>query len=660
MITQESIDKIFETARIEEVIGDFITLKKSGSNYKGLSPFSNERTPSFMVSPAKQIFKDFSSGKGGNVVSFLMEHEHYTYPEALKFLAKRYNIEIEETGQTDEEKQKRSVRESLFLVNEFANRYFIDQLWKSEEGKNIGLSYFKERGFTDEIIEAFQLGYSPEEWEALANAAKKDNYQLEFLTQAGLIIEKSGRYFDRFRGRVMFPILSHTGRVLGFGGRTLKKDLKAAKYLNSPESEIYHKSKTLYGIFQAKNELSKQDNCLLVEGYTDVISLHQAGVKNVVASSGTALTKDQINLIKRYTQNITILYDGDPAGIKASLRGIDLVLEEGMNVRVLLFPEGEDPDSYSRKVSSAELKSYIDEEKRDFLRFKAGLLLKEAGENPLERSKAAREMVESIARIPDTLERNAYVQECASILKMEERVLFAELAQIRSNLVNKEEKERKREEQKQARLQVVEKDEKQQETPAGQSPTTELGRTAHYEQEKAIIWLLLNHPDKRYNFDEPEPEEDEEIPDETVAEYILMELEEDELRFQNPVFAKIHEALLKQYNETGQVHDAGFFIRAEDKAVVETVADLVTQKYHLHDWGKRKVFLPEEDYFVRNYTIQAVLRYREKRIGDLIKGIQDKVKAGQVTGDEMFKKLESLSRLNGLRIEINQVLNRVL
>lgn len=662
MITQESIDKIFETARIEEVIGDFITLKKSGSNYKGLSPFSNERTPSFMVSPAKQIFKDFSSGKGGNVVSFLMEHEHYTYPEALRFLAKRYNIEIEETGQSDEEKQKRSVRESLFLVNEFANRYFTDQLWGSEEGRNIGLSYFRERGFTDETIKNFQLGYSPEEWEALANAAKKENYQLEYLTQAGLIIDKSGRHFDRFRGRVMFPILSHTGRVLGFGGRILKKDPKAAKYLNSPESEIYHKSKTLYGIFQAKNELSKADNCLLVEGYTDVISLHQAGVKNVVASSGTALTKDQINLVKRYTHNITILYDGDPAGLKASLRGIDLVLEEGMNVMVLLFPEGEDPDSYSHSVSSAELKAFIEEEKQDFLRFKAGLLLREAGDNPLERSKAAREMVESIARIPDALQRNAYVQECASILKMEERILFTELAQIRKNILNKEEKERKRQEQKEARLQVVEQgQEEPAKTQESQSATTELSRTAHFEQEKALCWLLLNYPQHLFCFDDDQEELDEdEREEESVAEYILAELMEDELSFLNPVFNKILQAFTEYYNEHGEVPEAGHFIRNEDKTVVSTVADLVTEKYHLHNWRLRKVFLPEKDYFVRSFTIEAVLRYREKRIADLIGEIQTKVKQGGLEENEMRQQLESLGRLNVLRIEINQDLNRVL
>lgn len=660
MITKQTIDKIFETARIEEVIGDFVTLKKSGSNYKGLSPFSNERTPSFMVSPAKQIFKDFSSGKGGSVVSFLMEHEHYTYPEALKYLARKYNIEIEETAQSDQEKEKRSERESLFLVNEFANRFFQDQLWKTEEGKTIGLSYFRERGFTEESIHTFQLGYSPEAWEAFTQKAQEESYQLEYLVKTGLTTEKGSRHSDRFRGRVMFPILSHTGRVLGFGGRTLQKDAKIAKYLNSPESEIYHKSKTLYGLFQAKNELSREDNCLLVEGYTDVISLYQAGVKNAVASSGTSLTKEQITLIKRYTQNITMLYDGDPAGIKASLRGIDMILEEGLNVQVLLFPEGDDPDSFSKKVSPAELKEYLADEKQDFLRFKASLLLREAGNNPLEKSKAAREIVESIAIIPDALQRNAYVQECASVLQMDERILFSELAQVRKNLTARQEKEKRRDEQAAARLEVVETPEQ---TNSGQG---QLHDTRHYEQEKALCWLLLNFGELRFAFHESEEDgpsdedQETEIPEEeSVAEYIITELATDGIEFIHPVFRQILKTLTETYDSQGIILKADHFIRQQKPEMINCVVDLVTEKHELHNWQSRKIYVPEKNSFVKNYTLQAVLRYKEKRIGDIIRDIQLKLKHSEDAAAELPRQIETLNKLNQLRVEINRELNRV-
>lgn len=649
MISNETIDKIFETARIEEVIADFVTLKKAGSSYKGLSPFVNEKTPSFIVSPSKQIYKDFSSGKGGNVVSFLMEHEHYSYPEALKWLAERYNIQVEETGQTDEQRQKRSEKESLYLVNEYANRYFQDQLWNTETGKNIGLSYFKERGFTEEIIKEFQLGYSQDDYEAFTKAAQKESYSLEYLVKTGLTKEGNGRTTDRFRGRVMFPILSHTGRVLGFGGRTLLKEAKIAKYLNSPESEIYHKSKTLYGIYQAKNELSKQDNCLLVEGYTDVISLNQAGVKNVVASSGTSLTRDQIVLIKRYTQNVTILYDGDSAGIKASLRGIDMILEEGLNVQVLLFPDGEDPDSYSRKVSSVELKEYINDEKQDFLRFKAALLLKEAGNNPLEKSKAAKEIVESIAIIPDALQRNAYVQECASVLQMEERILFTELAQVRKNVEVRQEKEEKREQQAAARLQVVED---------GPEPSV-IDRSAipHYEQEKSLCWLLLNFGQNVCTFHEDE--EEEEPIEESVAEFIVEELAMDQITFRHPDFNQILEGFTKGINEREEVINADHFIRQEGSQVVHTVVDLITEKHELHDWKRQKIFLPEKDAFVGSFTTQAVLRYKANRVDDLIKEIQMQLKDKSLPIEVKINKLETSLKLTQLRSQINTKLKRV-
>ena len=386
LISRQTIDAVFEASRVEEVIGDFVQLKKSGSNFKGLSPFTDERSPSFMVSPVKQIWKDFSSGKGGTAVSFLMEHEHFTYPEAIRYLAKKYNIEIEETEQTDEEKAAVDVRESMFLVNTFAAEYFEKKLNKSEEGRTIALSYFIERGFTPETIKVFQLGYSPDTWQAFTDKALDKGYKLEFLEQTGLTIIKEDKKFDRFKGRVMFPIHSLSGRVLGFGGRILGNSKSAAKYLNSPESAVYSKSKVLYGIYFAKQQIAKEDNCYLVEGYTDVIQMHQRGITNVVASSGTALTPDQIRLINRLTNNITVLFDGDAAGARAAMRGIDLILEQGMNVKVCSFPDGEDPDSFAKKHPKAVIETYLQENAKDFITYKANLLVAEAQNDPVKKS----------------------------------------------------------------------------------------------------------------------------------------------------------------------------------------------------------------------------------------------------------------------------------
>jgi len=430
MISRSTIDRVFETARVEEVIGEFVQLKKAGSNFKGLSPFVDEKSPSFMVSPVKQIWKDFSTGKGGNAISFLMEHEHYTYPEAIKWLAKKYNIEIEETEQSSEEKAQMNERESMFLVSTYAKDYFHDIMLNSNKGKAIGLSYFKERGFRDDIIKTFELGYCLDEWDAFTKAALAKGYDLKYLASTGLTIVKENRQFDRFKGRVLFPIHSMSGRILGFGGRILTADKKAAKYLNSPESDIYYKSKILYGLFQAKKEIAKQDNCYLVEGYTDVISFHQSGIENVVASSGTALTSDQIRLVNRLTKNITVLFDGDAAGIRASIRGIDLILEQGMNVKVVQFPDGEDPDSFAKSHSNEELKKYLEDSAQDFINFKVSLLLKDSNNDPIKKAGVIRDIVMSISKIPDGIQREVYVQECARIMDISERVLFSELAQI--------------------------------------------------------------------------------------------------------------------------------------------------------------------------------------------------------------------------------------
>ncbi|NND88079.1 MAG: DNA primase, partial [Flavobacteriaceae bacterium] len=476
MISRTTIDNVFETARVEEVIGDFVQLKKSGSNFKGLSPFSDERTPSFMVSPVKQIWKDFSSGKGGNVVAFLMEHEHFSYPEAIRYLARKYGIEIEETEQTNEEKEQASERESLYLVSEYAKKYFHQTLLKTEQGKAIGLSYFKERGFTPETIETFELGYSPDVWDAFTSEAIKKGYQLKFLEKTGLTIVKEEKQFDRFRGRVMFPIRSMSGRTLGFGGRILTSTKKAAKYLNSPESDIYHKSKVLYGIFHAKQSIAKEDNCYLVEGYTDVIQLHQRGIKNVVSSSGTALTSDQIRLINRLTKNITVLFDGDAAGLRASLRGVDLILEQGMNVRICTFPEGEDPDSFARNHTLDEITTYLEEHAQDFINFKASLLASDSKNDPAKRAETIRDMVMSIAKIPDVIKREVYIKECARIMDISETVLFNTLAQI----LNKDNRGGKGDRKAPEAMKVVQKQEPQVQKV-----------NAQYELERKLIELLL-------------------------------------------------------------------------------------------------------------------------------------------------------------------------
>ncbi|OYX94261.1 MAG: DNA primase, partial [Sphingobacteriia bacterium 35-40-5] len=439
MIPKDTVDKIIETSRIEEVVGDFVSLKRRGTSMIGLCPFHNEKTPSFHVSVGKGIFKCFGCGKGGDSVRFIMEHEKATYPEALRYLANKYSIEIAEVENTPEEQAVNDRRESLYIVSAWAAKFFQQQMLETDEGKSIGLSYFKERGFRDDIIKKFELGYSPDVWDALTQSAITEGYNIQFLEETGLTIRKENeKFYDRFRGRVMFPIHSFTGRVIGFGGRTLKTDKAVPKYVNSPESDIYHKSNVLYGLFFAKKSMRDEDNCYLVEGYADVLSVHQAGIENVVASSGTSLTIEQIRMIGRFTKNITILYDGDDAGIKASLRGLDMILEEGLNVKIVLFPDGDDPDSYVQKFGSAAFKSHIEGSKKDFILFKTSILLKDAGNDPIKRAGIIREVVESIAKIPDGIKASVFVRECSSLLQIEERVLISELNKIRLGKIKKD------------------------------------------------------------------------------------------------------------------------------------------------------------------------------------------------------------------------------
>jgi DNA primase len=645
LIDKQTIARILDTAHIEEVIGEFVKLKKSGANYKGLSPFTNERNASFFVSPAKGIFKCFSSGKGGNVVNFLMEHEHFTYPEALRYLAKKYNIAIHEEEPTPEEKEAQNEREALFLVNAFAQKFFTGQMLETEKGRAIGLEYFKERGFKTDIIEKFQLGYSPDGWDAFTRYALENGYKKEYLEKTGLTITKEDRSYDRFRGRVVFPVHNITGRVLGFGGRTLSSDDNIPKYVNSPESDIYNKSHILYGLFFAKNAIIRNDNCYLVEGYTDVISLHQAGIENVVASSGTSLTEEQIRLIKRYTPNITILYDGDPAGIKASFRGIDMVLEQGMNVRIVLFPDGEDPDSFARKRRRQELEDLITNEARDFIRFKTGLLMKEAAGDPIKRAGLIKEIVGSISLIPDQIYRTVYIRECSTILEMPEQTLMNELNKIL-----------RRRFQKRAQELAAEQDVELVEYPSEkQVEQTDVGTEF---QERDVIRLLLMYG--RNEIVITEESEDKKIIEHhmTVAEYITEEIIHDDIPFHNPVYQKIFDEF-RQMLEKDLDPDEATFINHEDDHVVSAVIDLISSQYELSDnWERHRIYILTEKDKLRQAVEGTLLSFKSRTIRRMILDLQKEIKIVK-EDEEMMKMLLRMKELKEISKMINAQLGRV-
>ena len=637
--------------RVEEVIGDFVQLKRAGSNYKGLSPFSNERTPSFMVSPVKQIWKDFSSGKGGNAIAFLMEHEHFTYPEAIRYLAKKYHIDIEETEQSNEEKAQADERESLYIVSEYAQQYFQDTLFNTEAGKAIGMTYFKERGFTEETIQKFRLGFSPDEWTAFTDNALAKGYQLEFLEKTGLTIVNADRKFDRFKGRVMFPIHSMSGRVLGFGGRILTNDKKQAKYLNSPESEIYHKSKVLYGIFFAKQAIAKADNCYLVEGYTDVIQMHQKGIENVVASSGTALTQDQIRLIHRLTPNITVLYDGDAAGLRASIRGVDLILEQGMNVKVCTFPEGDDPDSFARKTAYEDLVLYLENNATDFIRFKASLLMQEAQNDPIKKAETIRDMVESISKIPDLIKREVYVRECATIMDISEQVLFSTLAQI----LKKDFYEGQKVERKQSTMQVVQ-------TPEEAQKRT-INRLEVLEHDLIKILLSKGNEDCVFTDTILVEEENGDLKEKQVQqtlkvyEKVFLELQEDEIEFANPDFKQIYDQLMTMFQE-----DASYDVsRLANELPVELsakVSDLEMEDEfrHLDNWLKRDIVAKEKDRDLNRIISDIILNIRLLLIMHLINNLAEKTRT-EITDEERKSIMEEVIGYNQLKTILGKRLN---
>jgi len=653
LISKSTIDKVFDISRVEEVIGDYVQLKKSGSNFKGLSPFTEERSPSFMVSPVKQIWKDFSSGKGGNVVAFLMEHEHYTYPEAIKHLAKRYNIEVEETEQSSEEKEKASERESMYLVNEFAKSFFIKQMLHTDEGKSVGLSYFKNRGFTSETMEKFDLGYSPDEWQAFTDAALEKGYRLEFLEKTGLSIVKGEKRFDRFKGRVMFPIHSMSGRILGFGGRILTNDKKQAKYLNSPESDVYHKSKVLYGLYQAKQAIAKADNCYLVEGYTDVIQFNQTGIENVVASSGTALTPEQIRLINRLTNNITVLFDGDAAGLRASVRGIDLILEQGMNVKVCLFPDGEDPDSFAKSNSKEELETYLNSNAQDFIRFKASLLLEDAENDPVKKAEVVRDIVNSISKIPDQITQEIYIQSCSNLLEVSEDVLFSTLAQI----LAKEKKESQRQ-PRQNSLEIVK--EKKNEPVVSKVDQ-------QYVLERNIIQLLLKYGGKTavfvdvdFDFDDFDKDKHTEVKREYVVfEKIFIELQEDEVEFSNPLFKELYALIIEIYTKERALKIDTFINHLKPDLSQEVTSIIMeNEKNQLHDWKRQEIFVIDKSEVDPREVMETILNLRRflirKKVQDLSEIIRDQ--KDEVDRELMIETME----YNGLEVLISNKLNRVL
>jgi len=650
LIAKSTIDQVFDTARVEEVIGDFVQLKKSGSNFKGLSPFSEERTPSFMVSPVKQIWKDFSTGKGGTSVSFLMEHEHFTYPEAIKYLARKYNIEIEETVQSDSDKEAAGERESMYLVSEFARTYYQNTLLKTDPGKAIGLSYFKERGFTDETIKNFQLGYSTDAWSGLTDTALKKGYKLKYLESTGLTIVKETKQFDRFKGRVMFPIHSMSGRVLGFGGRILAKNEKAAKYLNSPESEIYHKSKVLYGIYYAKQTIAKEDNCYLVEGYTDVIQFYQKGVKNVVSSSGTALTPDQIRLINRLTKNITVLFDGDPAGIRAALRGIDLILEQGMNVKICTFPEGEDPDSFAKQNTLEELQTYLKENAKDFIAYKASLLMEEAQNDPVAKANLIRDMVTSISKVSDNIQREIYVRECSRIMDISEDVLFSTLAQIGKKAQNDANKLYN---QKQKAFEVV------------KSTAAPIKVDIQYELEQKIIEILLLYGNRKEAFEDLILKENEKgalelepvIHEVKVFEKIFLDLQEDEMQFTNANFKTLYYTIIDSLNQTEDFVIESF-VNHLDPVLASDVTNILMneERYNLHNWEKNNIFPKQKEGSIAQLVSETILTLRcyliDRKVDEIKQDTQDEVDHRAL--------LEDVLNYSNLKMLLSRKLSRVL
>ncbi|WP_316804635.1 DNA primase [Pedobacter nototheniae] len=656
MINRETIDKIMDTARIEEVVGDFVHLKKRGTSLIGNCPFHGEKTPSFHVSVTKGIYKCFGCGKGGDSVRFIMDHEKYSYPEALKFLANKYNIEVAETELTPQDAEAQSAKESLYIVSQYAAAFFVKQLWETNEGKTIGLSYFKERGFREDILKKFEVGYSPDVWDAMTQSAINNGHNLEFLEQTGLSIKNDkGKIYDRFRGRVMFPIHNFTGRIIGFGGRTLKTDKNVPKYVNSPESEIYHKSNVLYGLFHAKKAIRDLDNCYLAEGYADVLSVHQAGVENVVASSGTSLTTEQIKLIGRFTQNVTILFDGDAAGIKASLRGLDMILEEGLNVKIVSFPDGHDPDSYMHHVGAGAFKIYIENNRKDFILYKANVLLKEAGNDPIKRAGIIRDIVESIAKIPDPIKASVFIRECSSLLEIEERILLTELNKMRSAKLKKS-------------FPSNNSSAYSNNNSYSSGPPEPLGPPdnlwddnagpdgmpeqvdADEHQEKEIVRLLLAYGHEFVNWDN--------IDDMYIGSFIVQNLAD--VEFTDPLCKKIID-YYKIELENGRLPTANHFIKHEDRTIADLAITLSTSPYSLSEnWlNKHLIYVKDESSNLKATILGGIFHLKKRKVDDILTSLLKEIKE-EKDGDNQAILMQRYATIKNVERDISKFLGSVI
>jgi DNA primase len=645
MIIKSTIDRIMEATDIVEVIGEFVQLKKRGANYVGLSPFANERTPSFTVSPAKGIFKDFSTGKGGSAVTFLMELEKFSYPEALKWLAKKYGIEVEETVEAPENREEDLRRESLMIVSGYAAKFFHESLLETDEGKSIGLSYFKERGFSNDIIKKFELGYSPDQWEAFTGSAIKEGYKEQFLVDSGLSVKRdNGTLYDRYRGRVMFPIHNFTGRVIAFGGRTLKKDKNVPKYVNSPESEIYHKSNVLYGLYFAKKAIREEDNCYLVEGYADVLSVVQAGIENVVASSGTSLTVEQIKLISRFTKNITILYDGDAAGIKAAIRGLDMILEEGLNVKVVTFLDGHDPDSYVQANGSSAFKKYIEENKKDFILFKANTLLKDAGNDPIKKAGVIREIVESIAKIPDSIKASVFIKECSYILQIDERALLSELNKMRQAKAKKDGQQQQNHNRYQPEMPPDEPHFFDEVDLAPSTPKKE------YFQEKEIIRLLLLYGSKMIDWDG--------IANTYIGPFMIAEL--GDVTFEHET-CKLFVELYQKEVENGILPEDAYFIHHANKGIVDISIDLLSSKYTLSEnwYDMHKITIHDEQHNMKATILGAIFHLKKHKVEGMLDNLRVELKNASSEADQEIL-LNQYMRMKKVEKSISDFLGSVI
>ena len=646
MIPHDTIMNILDTVRIEEVVSEFVSLKKRGANLIGICPFHKEKTPSFIVSPAKGIFKCFGCGKAGDSVRFIMEHEHYSYPEALRFLAQKYGIIIEEKEQSPEDLVAQNERERMFNINSFAQQYFSDTIHNDEEGVAIGLSYFRERGFRDAIINKFQLGYCPNQKDAFIQYAIKNGYSKDLLLKTGLASGNEDRMYDRYQGRVIFPIHNLTGKVIGFGARILSGDKTKAKYLNSPESEIYNKSQTLYGIYFAKNTISRLDNCILVEGYADVLSMHQAGIENVVASSGTSLTVEQIRLISRYTKNVTILYDGDNAGIHAALRGTDMILEEGLNVRIVVLPPDEDPDSFVQHNPIENVTAYIENNAKDFISFKTQLLLKDAANNPIKRAEVLKDIISSIAVIPDAIYRASYIKECSRMMEMPEQYLMNELNKI---IRAKLRKDSAKEQLPEIAVETIYNDPQQIVTE-----TVPIG----FYQEQELVKLLLMYGDRDIELEVNDENGNPVIYKISVASFIIDDLKNDDLLFKDVVHKMVFDVFDKALDD-GELPNEHFFVTNENPEIAKLAANLLTTQYKLDDWNRHHISVKKEEDVLIKTVISSLLRFKDMVIDEKRNEITKQIMETQNIDDQMAL-LVKKKKLDELRMKINQELGIVI